>query len=540
MVPSMHSDWTLYLEIVTGLAAFGLAGLLYAALRRALKRASEGGAKVVPAFFLRLGLPASFILVALLLGSGPVRRGLAVSGRFFELVHAFLVFFAVVFLVCLVDASFKAWFGRRRAPFPLPGVLHGFILAVIYLVLIFMILKGLLGINITPFLATSAILTAVLGLALQGVLSNILAGLSLHFTRSFSRGDWVKVGETEGVIMETNWRETRILDRASNMIVLPNNAVASGLITNFSQPDKRSAITIPLKIGYESAPALVIGTLKKAAHEVPDVLGVPAPLAYILGYDDLGVSYLLKFWIQDYQRKFSISTEVGRLVWYKLKRQGIEIPIPASGQLALVLGAVDKGGRREVEEKGVARTSHDLVNSSFLRRQEGDRMGEPILSDTETGDLASHIRRAAYTPGEVLFRQGEKGDICYIVARGGVCGRIITEEGGKSYSTEFRTGPGGIVGEMSLFTGMPRTATVTVEEESELLEIGAAAFAEVLSRNPDLAEAIAETVSRRNIDNIESLRKIKELSAKDVENGSSKKSVLEYLKKLVKVFKKTA
>jgi small-conductance mechanosensitive channel/CRP-like cAMP-binding protein len=535
-----HSDWTLYLEIVSGLAAFGLAGLLYVAFRRALERASAGGARIVPAFLKRLCLPAAFILVALLLGSGPVRRGLAVSSRFLEFVHAFLVFFAIVFLVCLIDASLKAWFSKRRVPFPIPSVLHGFILAVIYLALTFMILKGLLGINITPFLATSAILTAVLGLALQGVLGNILAGLSLHFTRSFSRGDWVKVGEIEGVIMETNWRETRILDRASNMIVLPNSTVASGTITNFSQPDKRTAITIPLKIGYESAPSIVLGTLKEAAREVPDVLGVPAPIAHILGYDDFGVSYLLKFWIQDFNRKHSISTEVGRLVWYKLKRQGIEIPMPASVQLARVLGAVDRGGSKEAAEKGVARTSLDLVNSSFLRRHEGDRVGEPILSDAEAGDLASLIRRAAYTPGEVLFRQGEKGDICYIVARGGVSGRIITEEGEKSYSTEFRIGPGGIVGEMSLFTGMPRTATVTVQEESELLEIDAAAFTEVLSRNPHLAEAIAETVSRRNIDNLESLRKIKELSAGDIEAGSNKKTVLEYLKKLVKVFKKSA
>ena len=540
MVASPHSDWTLFLEIVTGLAAFGLAGLLYAAFRRTLKRASAGGAKIVPAFLKRLGLPAAFILVALLLGSGPVRRGLAVSDKFLEFVHASLVFFAVVFLVCLIDASLKAWFGRRRVPFPIPGVLHGFILAVIYLALTFMILKGLLGINITPFLATSAILTAVLGLALQGVLSNILAGLSLHFTRSFSRGDWVKIGETEGVIMETNWRETRILDRAWNMIVLPNSAVASGTIMNFSQPDKRSAITIPLKIGYESAPGLVLGTLKEAAREVPDVLDVPAPLAHILGYDDLGVSYLLKFWIQDYSRKHSISTEVGRLVWYKLKRQGIEIPMPVSGQLARVLQTVDKSGARESAEKTAEQTLHDLLNSSFLRFQEGDRAGEPILSEAEARELSSLVRRVVYTPGEVLFRQGDKGEACYVVSRGLVKGQITTEENGKTYSSEFRTGPSGIVGEMSLFTGMPRTATVTAEEESELLEISSAAFVALLARSPGLADAVAEMVSLRNQKNLESLRKIKELSAGDIEAGSNKKTVLEYLKKLVKVFKKYA
>ncbi len=91
---------------------------------------------------------------------------------------------------------------------------------------------------------------------------------------------------------------------------------------------------------------------------------------------------------------------------------------------------------------------------------------------------------------------------------------------------------------MSLFTGMPRTATVVVEEESELLEIGAAAFVELLARNPGLAEAVADIVSLRNRNNLESLRKIKELSAGDLEAGSNKKTVLEYLRKLVGLFKK--
>jgi small-conductance mechanosensitive channel/CRP-like cAMP-binding protein len=522
------SDWTLYVEIVAGLTALGLAALIYAIVRRPLKKGP---------FLTRLGLPASFILVALAFTSAAARKLLPVRERFFDFVHAALVFFAIVFVVCLIDASLQAWFVRRKARFPMPGVLHGFILAVIYLALIFAILKGLLGINITPFLATSAILTAVLGLALQGVLGNILAGLSLHFTRSFSRGDWVKVGETEGVVMETNWRETRILDRASNMIVLPNNAVASGTITNFSQPDKKAAITIPLKVGYESAPALVLETLRESAREVPDVLGSPAPLAYILGYDDLGVSYLLKFWIQDYQRKFSIMTEVGRRVWYKFKRLGIEIPMPVSGQLSRVLQTVDRSGARESAEKAAERTLRDLLNSSFLRYQEGDGAGRAILSDAEARELASLARRVVYTPGEVLFRQGEKGEACYVVSRGSVKGQIITEENGKAYSSEFRTGPAGIVGEMSLFTGMPRTATVTAEEESELLEIGAEAFVTLLARNPGLADAVAEMVSSRNQKNLESLRKIKELSAGDIEAGSNKKTVLEYLKKLIGLFR---
>ena len=523
------SNWTLYIEIVAGFAAVGLAVFLAAALRRLFRGRPS---------LSRLVLPASFILVALAFTSGAAQRLLPVRERFFDFVEAGLIFFAVVFLVCLVDASIQAWFKRRKARYPVPGVLHGFILAVFYLALIFMILKGILGINITPFLATSAILTAVIGLALQGVLGNILAGLSLHFTRSFSRGDWVKIGETEGIVMETNWRETRILDRASNMVVLPNNAVASGTLTNFSQPDPKAGLILPIKVGFEAAPSLVLTTLTASAREVRDVIPSPAPLAYILGYDDLGISYGLKFWVLDYQRKYVITTDVARRVWYKFKRLGIAIPMPVTGQLARVLETVDRDGAQEAAEKAVGRNLVDLLNSSFLRHQEGDRSGQAILTDAEARELASLARRVAFTPGETLFRQGEKGEACYVVARGKVKGCVTAEENGKSYSSEFNIGPGGIVGEMSLFTGMPRTATITVEEESELLEIGAAAFVEILARNPGLAEAVAEIVSLRNKNNLESLRKVKELSAADLEAGSSKKTVLEYLRKLVGLFKK--
>ena len=91
---------------------------------------------------------------------------------------------------------------------------------------------------------------------------------------------------------------------------------------------------------------------------------------------------------------------------------------------------------------------------------------------------------------------------------------------------------------MSLFTGLPRTATVVVDEESELLEIRAEALASLLARNPALAEAVADVVSARNRANSETLLKIKDLAARDVRASTDKKSVLEYLKRLVSLFKR--
>jgi len=81
--------------------------------------------------------------------------------------------------------------------------------------------------------------------------------------------------------------------------------------------------------------------------------------------------------------------------------------------------------------------------------------------------------------------------------------------------------------------GMPRTATGIIEEESELLEIGAEDFALLLFRNPHLAEAIAELVCTRNRENQDFLKKIKELSKKDIMNSCNKRSILKRMKEFI-------
>jgi len=426
------------------------------------------------------------------------------SQKFFLYIDAAFFFFVVFFLIRLIDASLKSIYTLRGLSFPLPKVLHGLILGIIYLLILFVILKDILHINITPFLATSAILTMILGLAFQGVLSNILSGMSLHFTQSFRKGDWIQVGSDEGRVIDTNWRETRIHDRYSNIIVLPNNVVASEKITNFSLPFQKSALT------------------------------TPPPEAYLLSYDDLGISYLLKFWIKDFDRKYPIMAEVGKLIWYKFKRNNIEIPVPLADKVGHVLRSIKEKEAPPAEEKEKEKNYLDLLNSSFLRYPQGKKAGKLMVSEEVIGSLAHSVKRVKYAPGEIIFKQGEKGEKCYLVSSGKIRGEIVYEENGKKHKSVFKVDAGDIFGEMSLFTGMPRTATGIVEEESELLEINAENFALLLEKNPELAEIIAEIVSLRNKKNQEFLKKIKELSEKDIKRSCSKRSVLKWLRDIVK------
>ncbi len=257
--------------------------------------------------------------------------------------EAGVVFFAFFFLIRLFDAILSIWYARGRKTFPMPGVLRNLILGVMELTVLFLVLKAILNINLSPILGASAILTMVIGLALQGVLSNILSGVSLHFARSINRGEWVSIGPHEGVVVDTNWRETRIQDRSSNIIVLPNTLVASERIVSYAQPDARTALFMPFKLSPAAPAQEVLDTLAESARDCPAVVDDPAPLAYLRSFDELGVSYLLKFWVTDYGRKDAILTDVGRLAWYKLRRRGIEVAVPAVETLRALAAALPSG-----------------------------------------------------------------------------------------------------------------------------------------------------------------------------------------------------
>ncbi len=539
MAQTLSPELTLYLQILVVLAFVAAAAIILAALRKAAVRPAAGRGEDSPGLVPRLVLPIALLLAALPAKLTVVRTGLPLGERFFRYFDAAFVFFVIFLLIRLIDGLIARRYERRARPHPLPRVLHGFVLIIAYMAVALAVLRAFLGFNIGPLLAGSAILTAVLGLALQGVLGNIFAGMSLHYTKSFGRGDWVRIGETEGEVVDTNWRETRLKDRASNIVVIPNTAVASQTITNFSLPDRPTAVVLPIKVDILAPPADVLDLLREAAREATEVLADPAPAAFILSYDEFGLSYALKFWIADYGRKPAIAGEVGRLAWYKLRRRGIEIPVPVGSKVRGVLMALRTPEERLAEtatEK--EKNGRDLAESAFLHIPDGEKAGRSLLTEAEVRDLASGSARLRFGDGEVLFRQGEPGDVCYIVARGRVRGEIVHEEGDRTYTTSFEVGRGGIVGEMSLFTGLPRTATVVVEGEADLLEIRAETLAALLTRNPALAEAVAETVAARNRANREMLGKIKDLVARDVAASADKASVLEYLKKLVRLFRR--
>jgi CRP-like cAMP-binding protein len=396
----------------------------------------------------------------------------------------------------------------------------------------FAVIKTILDIDISPLLASTALLTAVVGFALQGVLSNLLAGMSMHLTRSVLPSDWVRIGDVEGKVMETNWRETRLQTYGGHILVVPNSTVANATIHNMSRPTPLRRHSLPVGASYADRPGDVIDALVQSALSVPKVLRDPPPDAIITEFKDFGINYVLRFWTQSFFTRQTIDGDVARMIWYQFKRRGIEIPFPMSDRLLEDFMTVVFHQRRlPPEDEEVTRRITDLKGSDFCTQILVDGQGAPLLQDEDLRQAADKMRRHRYTCGETLFSQGDPGNTCYVVVSGRLHGRMEYED--ATQAVEFDVGPGALLGEMSLMTGLPRTASVFVQEEVELLEIPQDAFACVLGLHPEIPAVLSQLVADRAAKNAAALERLKSISTEDLAQTLKQENILQRFLRII-------
>jgi small-conductance mechanosensitive channel/CRP-like cAMP-binding protein len=439
---------------------------------------------------------------------------------------AWFAFWWVVLTVRFMEGLFCCFFSMRGKNIPLPALLRSILRGAIIILAAFVLMRNVLGFNIAPLLASTALVTAVVGFALQGVLGNLLAGMSMHIVRSAVPGDWINVDDdVEGEVIETNWRETRLRTVDGHVMIVPNSRMASSVIHNLSWPNAMRRHVFEVGASYSDAPGDVIDALVTAAREARTVLSEPYPTAYVTEYKDFGINYQLRYWSQRYQDRTVIDGEVARLIWYEFKRRGIEIPFPMSDKLLNDFMAVVYRQRRMPPEKleGVQRV-RELMNSDFGRKLLVDKDGQALVKEEELLDLASDLRRVRYTRGEVIFRQGDEGDVCYVVVAGYVEGQVEYEDATRAHT--FELGAGAVLGEMSLTTGLPRTATITARNEVELLEIPPKAFKYILGLRPEIPEILSALVAERAASNAAAFEDLKSLPAADMSRHIEKSSIL--------------
>jgi small-conductance mechanosensitive channel len=225
-----------------------------------------------------------------------------------------VVLILYMFIHTLDLIVFRWYFTQRRA-MAVPNVMRFFVLTVLYVLAFLLLLDWGFGVSVLPLLATSTVLGAVLGLALQNTLKNLFAGLTLSLEKTFREGDWVNFrvdANTSwiGQIVEIGWRSTKLRTMDNTYAVIPNFNFTSNFLLKLTPPNNEQAKVLLFPVSLGADQKKVREALQAAALSSSDVLKEPPPQALPAEVQADKVVYQLRFWFSSYEHVERVSGEI--------------------------------------------------------------------------------------------------------------------------------------------------------------------------------------------------------------------------------------
>ncbi|MDT8397740.1 MAG: mechanosensitive ion channel [Pseudomonadales bacterium] len=241
----------------------------------------------------------------------------------FQLVGAILILILGVVVARKVGNLVLALLSRKNIDITLSRfVASGVRILIVGMVAI--IALGKLGISITPFVATIGALSLGAGLALQGLLSNYGAGVSIIVARPFVVGDTIMVQGVSGVVREVHLAYTLLSNEDETIITIPNRHIIGEIIHN-SHED--TVVELKVGIAYHCDPQLAINVISAELAGIEGVSGTRAAQVGIDNFADSSIEIGVRFWAKTlllHQTRYRANMAIHRA----LAAHNIEIPFP--------------------------------------------------------------------------------------------------------------------------------------------------------------------------------------------------------------------
>ena len=240
-----------------------------------------------------------------------------------QIVGAVIVFLIGLFISRRVGALILALCKRKNLDITLSRFFSSSArLTVVVATLIIVLPK--IGIQITPFIAAIGAVGLGAGLAVQGLLSNYSAGLSIIFTRLFVVGDTIRVRGVWGIVEEVHLSHTVLTNEDSEIITIPNKHIVGEIIHN-SQAD--TVLELTVGVAYDSDVDIAISAVRSALSRIEGLSTNRVSQIGIAKFGDSAIEIEARVWVQT--RKFHEARfEANYVISGALDKAGIGIPFP--------------------------------------------------------------------------------------------------------------------------------------------------------------------------------------------------------------------
>lgn len=368
---------------------------------------------------------------------------------------------------------------RSKGEQEISSLLRTVMTVIIYIVAFFIIFQTQFPkIELAPLFTGSAIIGIVVGLALQDTLGNLFSGIAIQADQSFQVGDVISVGDKIGTVESVSWRGVKIRTFQNKLLVISNSVIGKETL-EIAPRNNLNARLVRFNTIYTTSPARVIQVVREAVRQVENVSPKRRPKVRIWNLGDNGIDWEVKYWTTDYQHHNDTDALIRQRIWYAFERAGLDFAYPTRTIYTA----------KQSEESNVFVETADEI----CERINSIPIFAP-LSTEETQRISASCMVRVFAPGEPVIVAGEAGDSMFIVHRGRVNIQVKENGIGRTITTLHA---GDFFGEMSLFSGDPRTADVVADTETKVIEISQQILKPLFEGNPELVKVIAEIIEER-------------------------------------------
>jgi small conductance mechanosensitive channel len=206
---------------------------------------------------------------------------------------------------------------------PVRQLLVRLLRVVVFLLFMILALQNL-GVELLPLIAGLSVAGAGIALATQGVLSNVVAGLTIIFTKPYRVGEYIEIVGVQGLVQQITVFSTTLLHGDRSRVVVPNRKIVGEILHNYGQIRQAE---IMVGVAYDSDVPQVVAGMRELVDANQRVLRDPAPLVQVVSLGDSAIQIAVRPWVgvDDYGAAID---ELSRAILEDCRKRGISIPFP--------------------------------------------------------------------------------------------------------------------------------------------------------------------------------------------------------------------
>jgi len=240
-----------------------------------------------------------------------------------------------------------------------------------------------LSIELLGILASLAVFSLIIGLAVQQTLGNIVNSFLLSIDRPFEVGDRIEVEETLGSVVSVGILSTKVLDRDERLVVIPNNTLVQSKIINHARGGgdgiaRRISVVLDVGVDYREDIDHVKYTLLQLAKECPFVIDRPEPRILLNELGDFAKVFRVYTWVEDYSDEWVAKDWLLRNVDERFGKENINIPYPTSVELSDSVYTQAEATTQRSAKRKMQRERKKLQESRDGARAELDKIAEQL------------------------------------------------------------------------------------------------------------------------------------------------------------------